>query len=448
MQRTDRKVLFGPFLFLAVKEYLGYNSKDLQKEGFKLTEIFGMDQKPLISIIVPIYMIDRYVGICVESILNQTYRNIEIVLVDDGSGDRSAELCDLYASKDSRIKVVHKENGGLVSARKAGLAASTGSLVTYVDGDDWVGREFIEKLYVAYEQTDADIVCAAQTRVLFDQSVQLLNAIPVGVYSVDEGNSLRGLQDKMMSYGTFYRPGITTYVWNKLFKRELLFDIQMQVDDRISIGEDAAVTYPALMKADKVVVTDNTEYHYRQREDSMLKQSVSFSREAEKLKYLYDYLMKWNAGIGNRMTGQITDYVLSICIIRSGGRLPADDFSTFDKAYFGKRVVIYSAGTFGQQLVKRFKETGHCKVVGWVDDDYWEYRRCCMDVDPVETVRDKDFDYILVASVDSEIAERVIGRLGIYGVARRRILTVSVPEQDSLRETLTKRFILGGYSHA
>ena len=124
----------------------------------------NMEKQPLISVIVPIYMIDRYVGICVESIVNQTYRNLEIILVDDGSKDRCPEICDLYASKDSRIKVVHKINGGLVSARKAGLAVATGSLISYVDGDDWIGPRFIEKLVTAWQETDADMVCAAQTR--------------------------------------------------------------------------------------------------------------------------------------------------------------------------------------------------------------------------------------------------------------------------------------------
>ena len=114
----------------------------------------NMEKQPLVSVIVPIYMIDRYVGICVESIVNQTYRNLEIILVDDGSKDRCPEICDLYASKDSRIKVVHKINGGLVSARKAGLAVATGSLISYVDGDDWIGPRFIEKLVTAWQETD------------------------------------------------------------------------------------------------------------------------------------------------------------------------------------------------------------------------------------------------------------------------------------------------------
>ena len=468
-----------------------------------------MEKNPVISVVVPVYGIDRYIGICIESILNQTYRNLEVVLVDDGSKDRSSEICDLYASKDLRIKVIHKENGGLVSARKAGLAASTGSIISCVDGDDWVGPEFIEKMYMSMESAGADMVCAGQTRVLFDQSVRLINAIPAGVY---EGERLEKLRSEMLSFGSYYRPGITTYVWNKLFRREILYDVQMAVDERISIGEDAAVTYPALLKCSRVVVTEHTDYHYRQREDSMLKQTAGFSNELGKLRVLYDYLMSWkdgamglpvqsgahsgnlsanetqsvrpdsygtpakprkygNAALRQSTAGndsgqdihslsepagmaalhleeQITDFVLSICIMRSGGRLPEDDYSTYDKAYFGKRVVICSAGTFGQQLVNRFRETGHCKVVGWLDDDYWEYRRCCMNVDPIEHIREMEFDYVLIASVDTDFSGRMIRRLAEFGVSRRRILTVSVPASEEARRKLIRRFLYGANSHA
>ena len=421
----------------------------------------NMKKQPLVSVIVPIYMIDRYVGICIESILNQTYRNLEIILVDDGSPDRAPEICDLYQSKDERIRVIHKKNGGLVSARKAGLKEATADLITYVDGDDWIGPKFIEKLVRAQLETEADMVCAGQTRVIFDRKAELTDALPKGVYlsdisdpealgqngseSIPIAGTMHSLLGQMISLGGFYRPGISTYVWNKLFRRDVLYDAQMAVNEKISIGEDAAVTYPALLKCKRVVVTDNVEYCYRQREDSMLKQSSSFADEAGKLKALYEYMMRpeiWGGTDLKRydLERQIQDYVLSICIMRSGGRLPEDDYSTFNKAYYGKQVVIYSAGTFGQQLVNRFRETGHCRVVGWLDDDYWEYRRCCLDVDPVEQIREMDFDYVLVASVSEDFAEQTIRRLAGYGVNRRRILTVSVPKLEEHREKLTKRF--------
>lgn len=392
---------------------------------------------PLISVIVPIYMIDRYIGICIESIINQTYRNLEIILVDDGSKDRCPEICDLYAKKDPRVRVIHKPNGGLVSARKTGLQQSNGAYISYVDGDDWIGPGFIEGLYTAASTAGADMICAGQTRDLFSKSAHFTNALPAGIY---EGERLKWLWRNMISFGSFYRPGISTYVWNKLFKREVLLAPQSSVDNRISLGEDGAVTYLALLNCERVAVTDNVAYHYRQREDSMLKQSSTYNVEAQKLRYLHDYMMRWGWSTDQELgiASQVTDYILSIAIMRFGGMLPQDDFSTFDTAYYGKDVVIYSAGTFGQQLIARFKETGHCNVVAWLDDDYWEYRRCCLDVDPVESIASIDYDYVLIAAVDPIVAQNVKKRLLDLSVSAEKILAVSVPDD---REGLMSRFL-------
>lgn len=395
-----------------------------------------LHNEPLISVIVPIYQIERYIGICIESIINQTYKNLEIILVDDGSPDRCPEICDLYAKKDTRIKVIHKQNGGLVSARKAGIQASKGSYIGFVDGDDWIDTGFYESLYATIEINNADVVCAGQSRDLFNQSVHFCNSYPLGIYT---GEKLKELQKNMISYKDFYRPGITTYVWNKLFKRDLLYKHQMSVDERITIGEDAAVTYPVLMECKSICVTDNVAYHYRQREDSMLKKSSSFADEAKKLRYLYEYMSNFARIHNSNLQKQIDDYVLGICIMRSGGKLPDDSFSTFDNVYYGKNVVIYSAGTFGQQLVNRFKESKHCNLVGWIDDDYWEYRRCCLDVDPVDKITKIDFDYVLIATIDCYTAEKIKNRLSVYGIQEDKILTVYCPEE--IRGKLIQQYL-------
>ena len=133
---------------------------------------------PLISVIVPIYGIERYVGYCIESIIKQTYPNLEIILVDDGSPDRCPQLCDLYASKDKRIKVIHKKNGGLVTARKAGVLAAHGDYIGFVDGDDWIGPGFYQSLLSNITASDADIAVAGLSRDLFDKSVHLTPCPP------------------------------------------------------------------------------------------------------------------------------------------------------------------------------------------------------------------------------------------------------------------------------
>lgn len=394
----------------------------------------------LISIIVPIYGIDRYLGICIESILDQTYKNLEIILVDDGSKDRCPEICDLYARKDSRIRVIHKANGGLVSARKAGLEAATGEYVGYVDGDDWIDPGFYEAMVETILEYDSDIVVTGMSRDLFSISSKITSKIPAGNY---EGERLTKLKQNMLTFERFSRIGISTYVWNKLFKREKLIAHQMCVDNDISIGEDAAVTYPYLMECEKVSVIDNCDYHYRQREDSMLKQATAYSREVVGLKRLYEHLMKaasqYPESFGYQK--QIRDFVLGICIMRSGGVLKeiSDEFSPYDRGFYGSDIVVFSAGTFGQQLMRRIEENQYCKVVGWIDVDYKEYRRCCLDVDPIESIDFMIYDYVLIATVDGVMADSIRSKLMWRGVPMEKILTVNCPEEK--REYLLERYL-------
>lgn len=399
-------------------------------------------EKPLVSVIVPIYGIEQYIGICIESIINQIYKNLEIILVDDGSLDRCSEICDLYAKKDSRIKVIHKENGGLVSARKAGLTASTGNFVGYVDGDDWIGPGFYESLITLMLVSNADVVAAGQRRDLFTKSEQFYNVIAPGLY---EGERLEELRRQMISHGQFYRPGITTYVWNKLFRRDVLLEHQLRVKDGITIGEDGAVSYPVLMNAERVYVADNCAYHYRQREDSMLKKSVSFQQEKPRLRLLYEYLLDFSNRYPAQyeLQRQVTDYLLGICIMRSGSVLPVsnakDFYSLFGTDFRGKKVVVYSADTFGQQLVNRINENHWCSVVGWIDDDYWEYRRCCLDVDPISSVASIDYNYVLVATVDGIWAQHIKTKLTDYGISPEKILIVNCPEKG--RKSLLQQYL-------
>ena len=398
-------------------------------------------EQSVVSVIIPVYNVECYLQVSVESVRCQSYRQLEIILVDDGSDDRSPEICDLYAKKDSRIKVIHKDNGGLVSARKAGISVATGEYIGYVDGDDWLDPDYVERMVSDLITSGADIVCAGFTRDLFEQSALIYNKYPIGVYRLE---GLDDLKKKMLSDGPFYLLGITTYVWNKLFKREILYDCQMNVDEKISIGEDAAVTYPAIMESECVCVSDCTSYHYRQREDSMLKRRVGFSEERSHLRVLCDYLLAFASRYDEKyqLKRQVTDYVLGICLMRSGGRLPdQDSYSTFDASYFGKRVAIYNAGTFGQQLVNRFTESKHCTIVKWIDDDYWEYRRCCLDVDSVESITEAEFDYVLIATVNPPVIASITRRLITMGVKREKILTVDCPED--IREELLHKYLYG-----
>ena len=379
----------------------------------------------LISIIVPIYNIEQYIGFCIESLIKQTYKNLEIILVDDGSTDRCPAICDLYADKDARITVIHKENGGLVSARKAGVKIASGAYIGHVDGDDWIEPDYYEALHRSAIRANADIVCAGYSRDLFSKSVKCGNNILDGIY---EGTTLEALYGEMLSYTNSFNVGITTYVWNKLFKSEIARAAQRNVDERINIGEDAAVVYPALLRAQRIYICDNSSYHYRQHEGSMLKRHAGFEKEQKRLGYLYEYLKGVFEEDKHKeiLLPQLQDYIVSYCIIRSGGIVGGTEM--FGKDIRDKRVVIIQAGTTGQVMYERLSE--YCTVVGWYDTDYWEYRRCCMNVDPIEEIGNKEFDYALIAKMDQENIENTKTELVQLGVREEKILSIDYEKLD------------------
>ena len=222
---------------------------------------------PIISVIVPIYKVEAYLPQCIESLLSQTYDNLEIILVDDGSPDKCPTICDEYASKSKLIRVIHKENGGLVSARKSGLLSATGDYVCYVDGDDWVANNHFANVANAIKKHNADIVIHGYVVFSGKYAPMPFDNVKCGYYN---RNSIeKEILPIMLSKPPFYRPGLAPCVWGKAFKRDFLIPIQLSVPEVITIGEDAVVSYPALMKAESVEVIDDCGYIYRLNSSSM-----------------------------------------------------------------------------------------------------------------------------------------------------------------------------------
>lgn len=223
----------------------------------------------LISIIVPVYKTEAYIKQCVDSILAQTYKNLEIILVDDGSPDSCPQICDAYAKQDSRVQVIHKSNGGLMSARQAGLRQATGDYVGFVDGDDWIEPDMYAHFAAAVEKYHPDMVLC---EFLYsfpdrdDKSTQLLSK-PFFTKAEME----KELYPTMLFKDKYYSFGINPCCWSKLFKRELLENNLYSVTPKVKIGEDAAFTYPCLLEADSLAYVDNFLYHYRVNPQSMTK---------------------------------------------------------------------------------------------------------------------------------------------------------------------------------
>ncbi len=381
---------------------------------------------PLISVIVPIHDVEPYLRQCIESLINQTWERLEIILVDDGSTDGCPVLCDQYASMDTRVKVIHQANVGLIGARKAGLAIATGVFVGYVDGDDWVEPEMYESMLEHALDCNADVVVGGHKEDLLDHVEVLLNHIPTGIYTKDR--LMSEIFPKMMFFGLFSQFGIFSYVWGKLYRKSVLYDNQMRVDEEIHIGEDAACLYPTLLDAEVVCVTDLSSYHYRQRVDSMIK--TPKHDEAKSIFKLYNFLeaIFLRNDHSEVLIHQLRYFVLSLLIVRSDA-LPVDSLIPGSLVPFrniapGSRIAVCGAGTFGQHLYKRLLRQQSLLLIEWVDELYLFYRQLGLEVNPPESLSSLELDYVVIAFIDEAFSNAVKEKLIGLGVADRKILTV------------------------
>lgn len=212
----------------------------------------------LISIIVPIYNVENYINKCVDSILNQTYKNLEILLIDDGSPDKCGKICDEYKSVDKRVIVVHKENGGLSDARNIGISLAKGKYISVIDSDDWIETNMIEVLYKNICKYKADIsICDFSEEDI--EGKQLMEKKATGEIKVF--NNEEALNELVI------QNNITNHAWNKLYRKELFKNIQYP---KGQLMEDVSTTYRLFEESKCIVHQDVILYHYIQRNSSIL----------------------------------------------------------------------------------------------------------------------------------------------------------------------------------
>lgn len=276
----------------------------------------------LITIIVPIYNVEKYIKKCIDSILCQTYKNIEIILVDDESSDNCGVICDEYAQRDNRIRVIHKKNGGQSDARNVGLKIANGKYIGFIDSDDYIKQDMIQNLYNLMKEKNADItICAYE---LLNENEKPKDNKSGEIYSF---NSIDAVQELLKS------KLITSHCWNKLYKKELWENIEFPIGRKF---EDIAVMHLVFEKANKIVYKDEIGYYYIKRNNSTMKnineslvndlREMSIEREEHIKKYItqnskyaemsevkrikmcYDYIILGNLEELYNSTKYIEDY--------------------------------------------------------------------------------------------------------------------------------------------
>lgn len=365
---------------------------------------------PIISTIIPIYNSIQYIDKCLTSVLNQTFQDIEVICIDDGSTDGTSEILDSYAERDKRVKVIHKKNEGLVKARKVGIQEAEGRYISFVDSDDWLELCMYEKMYKLAIKYDVDATGCGYYVVKNNTCVKTETLLDDGLYTND--TSEKKIYESLYSIEKSRRILNYTY-WAYLFKKNKIYDSVMFVDDNVEVGEDLVGVWRFLIHASKIFVTNEAFYFYRvvdnsscRRENSdilfglnkvykILKQEFLKSAHANELILALKYLLYNTIQSGNCFTNERQDFFMF----------------PYEKIPYQSRIIIYGAGLVGKSYYRQIKENHFCEIVLWVDQSYENISCEKYKVFNPKNILGVMYDYIVIAMVNYESIEDIANEL-------------------------------------
>ena len=376
----------------------------------------------VISVIVAIYNVKDYLEDCLKTIVNQTYKDLEIILVDDGSTDGSEKVCDEFAHRDCRIKVIHKQNEGLVRARKTGLNCATGSYVVFIDGDDYIEADLCEEMLTFLLQKEVDFIHADY----FENNTIKNSIVENKIYNLKE------CRHEIIKNMIFVPSGVNQNVlipciWTKISSIELAKKCYEMVPDNQSLGEDLIYLCYLIMSANRFAVVEKAFYHYRIRQDSMShvfgvdmisKQAVLYTSLKQmfiEYEYPHEVLESLDEFFLNHIIRNL-DNILYMPIKRR--RFYFDNVSSL----FGKSILLYGAGSVGKDYYEQLCRYEDIKIVDWVDKNSkiidYPYRK----VKDLSRIEDVDYDLLLVCVYEYDLARDIIEELALKGIDRAKII--------------------------
>ena len=377
----------------------------------------------LVSIIIPVYNQESYIEECLISVLKQSYSNIEVIVVDDGSVDKSLEILQRFAIKDDRVHVFSQPNGGVTKARKLGLIHASREYITFVDSDDWIDENFIELLVNEIQMQGADIIMSGVVLEKNNYAEIQCNKIRKGVY--DRELLKTEIYPQMLCFKKFFEFGIQPYLWNKLFKRELILKSFQSVDTRIYNGEDVAILFPCILDAKKIVIMEWAKYHYRLHSQSVTaNMRPDFYENVSRL-YLYLYDKFKESEYHEVLLPQLDQYMRMM--VRCGNLDAFIDAERkvfpFDKITQNAKVVLYGAGHVGKMFYYQIKQTNYCQIVAWLDKNKNGELVCGFNIDKPEAIWRNVFDYVVIALEDDNVIEKIRRDLLSKGINSNKIIS-------------------------
>ena len=373
-----------------------------------------------ISVIVPIYNVEHYLSRCIDSIINQSFYNMEIILVDDGSTDGSSSLCDYYAERDGRIRVIHQQNYGLVLARKVGIQNAVGKYVGFVDADDWIEPDFYEILYNALEKSQADFahVGFIQENPEGESICRITSGFTAGVYQTE--NHKEEYTEKIL-----LQSEITPSIWSKLFRSRIIREAYFKVPDEQQLGEDLLCLLHCIWIAKTFQILQVQRYHYMIRDGSLSHGNTDKSVNERMLltKYLIELFNQYSITDMNRME-RIAGF-FNIAALNAQNSFSLNDWIFPQRDIIkGSKIIIYGAGRVGYDYYIELKFRVGCNVVAWVDSAPEHYKYDFQKVQHYSAICDMEYDWIILAVKDEKMA----------GEMRRAVLKSGAEEKKILWE--------------
>ncbi len=382
----------------------------------------NVKEKYLVSIVVPVYNVRDYIEECLDSIINQTYKNIEILLVNDGSTDGSGEVCDEYAKKDERIKVFHQENQGVVAARCKAIEEATGEYMCFVDSDD-IAKENMVQFFVE-NIGDCDLITGG---IMYQSSLyasnELYDGIKEGVYKTKE--EMEYVINNLIINNNGIVFGIIVGLCSKMYKTNIIKSCISSLDKELVFGEDRQFLYCYLFKCTSVRITKKVAYVYKYRVNSA--GHYVDNNYLSNINKLYLALCKICRGhsLEKNIVNQI-ELQISSCVSAFNNRMgfsvdaaPVKYVFPFLNLLDNKKVILYGAGDVGTSYYRQIIQCEDINMVAWVDKNWEKLKTSSVDIRDISCISELEYDGIIVA----------VKRDTLYANIKEELIKIGVPEE-------------------
>ncbi len=380
---------------------------------------------PEISIIIPVYNVKQYLHQCMNSILQQSFKGIEIICVDDGSTDGSSEILDTFANKDSRVHIIHQENKGAVIARKNGIQCAKGKYIGFSDSDDWIESDMYEELYKIAEQYQVDLVSSGYIKEGNYKTVHM-DAVEEGLY---DSNRIQDLRDHTIYQMNKKVVGLRGSLCCKLFRAELLKAVQDDTPDSLTLGDDAMLLLRYVLEARSAYIMKQAFYHYMIHPVSVFHSAdTQYLLRVQKI-YEYFYHLYQHPNFSAAMRLQSELYIVDVLLKGINRNMGFEHKNLLwvnpywlDRIPPYAKVVLYGAGELGEKYRLHLRQRADIKYVACVDFHYEKLTGKNFPVESPLILNDLDYDYIVITIKNPDKADEISQKLQDAGVPREKIL--------------------------